>query len=73
MLHRIDITGERCPMTFVKVKFKLTKMESGDTLEVALSEGESLENVPATAKTQGYIVGPARKINDHYILEITKP
>jgi len=60
-------------MTYVKVKFKLSKIDSGDTLEVTLSGGESLENVPATAKSQGFIVGQPRKLKDHFVLEITKP
>ena len=60
-------------MTYVKVKFKLTKINSGDILEVTLSGGEPLENVPASAKAQGYIVGLPRKKDNNYILEIKKP
>ena len=73
MIHKIDITAERCPMTFVKVKFKLSKINPGDTLEVTLSGGEPLENVPATAKAQGFIVGEPRKKDNHYIIDIVKP
>lgn len=43
-------------MTFVKTKIALTKLQSGDTLEVLLSEGEPLENVPRNAREQGYHV-----------------
>ena len=42
----IDITQDRCPMTFVKTRLKLDKMESGEALAVRLSSGEPLENVP---------------------------
>lgn len=52
----LDITQEHCPMTFVKTKIALTKLQSGDTLEVLLSEGEPLENVPRNAREQGYEV-----------------
>ena len=52
----LDITKEHCPMTFVKTKIELSKLSKGDILEVLLSEGEPLENVPANAKEQGYEV-----------------
>lgn len=56
MIHTLDITKEHCPMTFVRTKLKLAQMAKGDTLEVLLSEGEPLENVPRSAKEQGYNV-----------------
>lgn len=56
MKHELDITKEHCPMTFVKTKLKLAQIQKGDTLEVLLSEGEPLENVPRSAEEQGYKV-----------------
>ena len=50
----LDITKEHCPMTFVKTKIELSKLNEGDILEVLLSEGEPLDNVPRNAKEQGY-------------------
>ena len=52
----LDITKEHCPMTFVKTKIELSKLSKGDTLEVLLSEGEPLYNVPRNAIEQGYNV-----------------
>ena len=52
----LDITKEHCPMTFVKMKIALSRLQKGDTLEVLLSEGEPLDNVPRNAKEQGYNV-----------------
>jgi len=43
-------------MTFVKTKLELAKLNEGDILEVLLSEGEPLENVPRSATEQGYKV-----------------
>ena len=43
-------------MTFVKTKIELSRLQPGDTLEVLLSEGEPLDNVPRNAKKQGYNV-----------------
>jgi len=52
----LDITKEHCPMTFVKTKIELSKLSEGDTLEVLLSEGEPLDNVPRNAVDQGFKV-----------------
>ena len=54
--HVLDITREHCPMTFVRTKIELSKLQPGDTLEVLLSEGEPLDNVPRNASEQGYQV-----------------
>lgn len=43
-------------MTFVKTKMELSKLSAGDILNVRLSEGEPLENVPKSAAEQGFKV-----------------
>jgi TusA-related sulfurtransferase len=53
---KLDITLEHCPMTFVKTKIALSKLNEGDVLEVLLTEGEPLDNVPKSANEQGYKV-----------------
>jgi TusA-related sulfurtransferase len=53
---QLDITREHCPMTFVKTKIQLSKLKSGDILEVLLTEGEPLENVPKSSREQGFNV-----------------
>ena len=37
-------------MTFVKTKIELSKLQTGDILEVLLAEGEPLDNVPRNAR-----------------------
>ena len=43
-------------MTFVKTKLRLAQINTGDILEVLLTEGEPLNNVPKSAKEQGFNV-----------------
>ena len=43
-------------MTFVKTKIELSRLQPGDILEVLLTEGEPLDNVPRNAREQGYDV-----------------
>lgn len=56
IIKQLDITKEHCPMTFVKTKIELSKLQSGDQLVVLLTEGEPLENVPKSASEQGFKV-----------------
>lgn len=49
----LDITGEICPLTFVKTKLLTEKMSSGQVAEVRLQGKEPLENVPRSLRDQG--------------------
>jgi TusA-related sulfurtransferase len=52
----LDITGLRCPMTWVATKLELERMAPGDELTVRCPEGEALENVPRSAREAGHDV-----------------
>ena len=52
----IDITGEVCPLTFVKTKLLIESMNSGETAEVRLRGKEPLENVPRNVTDHGHTV-----------------
>jgi tRNA 2-thiouridine synthesizing protein A len=54
--HTLDITGLRCPMTWVKTKLALERLAPGESLEVACPPGEALENVPRSAREAGHDV-----------------
>jgi TusA-related sulfurtransferase len=70
---KIDVTKEHCPMTFVKAKVALSKLQKGDRLEVLLLEGEPLENVPRSATENGYsIIGISRVVDNVHRVIIEK-
>jgi TusA-related sulfurtransferase len=52
----IDITGFTCPMTWVRTKLELERLEPGDVLTVSCAPGEALENVPRSAAEAGHQV-----------------
>ena len=56
MDRTLDITGLRCPMTWVRTKLELERMAPGDALEVRCAPGEALENVPRSAREAGHDV-----------------
>jgi TusA-related sulfurtransferase len=54
--HYLDVTGEVCPMTFVRTKLLIEKMSSGETAVVCLNAGEPLANVPRSVREHGHAV-----------------
>jgi TusA-related sulfurtransferase len=52
----LDITGLRCPMTWVRTKLELERMAPGEALDVECPPGEALENVPRSAEEAGHAV-----------------
>jgi TusA-related sulfurtransferase len=54
--HYLDVTGDVCPMTFVRTKLLIEKMSSGQTAVVCLNSGEPLANVPRSVREHGHSV-----------------
>lgn len=54
--HAIDITGERCPFTFVKTKLLVERMRVGETALVRLQGAEPLKNVPRALTEHGHTI-----------------
>ncbi len=54
--REVDITGETCPMTFVRTRLALDRMQPGEVLRVRLKGDEPRRNVPRTATEQGHAI-----------------
>jgi TusA-related sulfurtransferase len=54
--YYLDITTEVCPLTFVRTKLLIERMNPGDTAEVRLKGNEPLENVPRSVEEMGHAV-----------------
>ncbi len=52
----LDITGDVCPMTFVRTRLALDRLAPGQTLLVRLRGAEPIANVPRAAVEQGHEV-----------------
>lgn len=69
----LDITGEVCPMTFVRTKLVLEKMAEGQTLNIRLRDGEARHNVPRAVRDHGHeIVRLQRVEGDIFELVVRK-
>jgi tRNA 2-thiouridine synthesizing protein A len=56
MVHSLDVSDLRCPMTWVRTKLELERLASGQTLVVKLPPGEAVESVPRSAREAGHAV-----------------
>jgi TusA-related sulfurtransferase len=52
----IDLRGVPCPLSFVRTKLSLEKLQSGQRLEVWLDRGEPIEQVPNSLVMDGHTV-----------------
>lgn len=52
----IDITADRCPITYVRTRLALERLAAGQVLAVKLRGREPAENVPRSALDQGHDV-----------------
>jgi TusA-related sulfurtransferase len=55
-LARVDVRAFSCPITWVKTRMALERLQLGDRLEVLLREGEPLRNLPGSASEDGHRV-----------------
>jgi tRNA 2-thiouridine synthesizing protein A len=68
----LDITSDVCPITFVKVKLKLEQMKKGEILEVLLSDGEPVQNVPRSVQGEGHKILSVEKAGEKFQLLIER-
>ena len=68
----IDITGEVCPMTFVRTKLKLERMQPGEVLAVRLKGEEPLKNVPRAAREEGHAILSIEPQGDCHLITIRR-
>ncbi len=52
----VDITADRCPITYVRTRLALERLAVGQVLSVRLKGSEPAENVPRSALDQGHDV-----------------
>ncbi|CAM4193300.1 hypothetical protein BAMA_24035 [Bacillus manliponensis] len=59
----LDVKGLACPMPIVKTKKAMDALQSGEVLEVHLTDKGALKDIPAWAKTGGHEVLQNREEN----------
>ena len=67
-----DFRGVKCPMNFVKTKIELSTLKSGDLLEILLDDGEPIENVPGSIKSEGHNILKQDRVDNYWSVLIQK-
>jgi len=52
--HHLDITKDLCPMTYVKTRLLIEKLNLGEIAEITLQGEEPIKNVPESIKELGH-------------------
>ncbi len=67
-----DFRGVPCPMNFVKTKLVLETMKEREILEILIDDGEPIENVPASVKSEGHEIINQKVIDNYWQVVIKK-
>lgn len=67
-----DRRGVRCPMNFVRIKFDLSGMQTGERLRVLLDDGDPSENAPRWLVQEGHNVLSQIKDGNFWAAETEK-
>jgi TusA-related sulfurtransferase len=71
-VHTIDLRGVCCPTNFVKAKLALEMIDSGETVEFYLDDGEPVKNVPRSLKEEGHKLLSLEEKEGYYVLTLEK-
>ncbi|MBM3497131.1 MAG: sulfurtransferase TusA family protein [Armatimonadetes bacterium] len=70
--REVDLTGEVCPMTFVKAKLHLDRLAVGDATTLILKAGDQIRNVPRSLRDEGHAIEAVQQDGDRYRLLVRK-
>ncbi len=71
-MHTIDLRGVSCPTNFVKAKLALEMIDSGETVEFYLDDGEPVKNVSRSLKEEGHKLLGLEEKEGYYVLTLEK-
>jgi TusA-related sulfurtransferase len=67
------LRGIPCPTNFVKARLFLDKMNSGQSVEVLLDDGEPFENVTVSVQEEGHQISSSERCEGgHHRIVIEK-
>ncbi len=59
-----DCRSLGCPMNLVYAKVALSKLQSGQILELLLDDGPPINNVPGSVQREGHTILEKRQLDD---------
>jgi len=70
--REVDLTGEVCPMTFVRAKLHLDRLAVGEATTLILKAGDQIRNVPRSLRDEGHGIEAVQQDGDRYRLLVRK-
>jgi len=67
-----DLTGDVCPMTFVKAKLHLEQVGPGQLLEIIIKDLEAARDLPRSIKDEGHRIEAVRQDGGLYHFFVRK-
>jgi tRNA 2-thiouridine synthesizing protein A len=71
-MSTVDLRGISCPTNFVKAKLALEMIETGESVEFLLDDGEPIKNVPRSLKAEGHKLLSLQEEAGYYRLVLEK-
>ncbi|GAB4274215.1 MAG: sulfurtransferase TusA family protein [Deferrisomatales bacterium] len=68
----LDITGDVCPMTLVRVRMALDRVTSGGTLTILMAGGEPVASIPRALKEEGHEVTALERQGEAFRVTVRK-
>ncbi len=68
----VDLRGVPCPLNLVKAKLAIEKVALGDILEIALDDGEPIQNVPVSLGRQGQEILETTRCENYFRLKVRR-
>ncbi|MEW6490239.1 MAG: sulfurtransferase TusA family protein [Thermodesulfobacteriota bacterium] len=62
----LDITGDVCPMTLVRVRMALDKVAPGGVLRIKMAAGEPVASIPRTLRDEGHELVSLERSGEHF-------
>lgn len=56
VMQLVDVSTDTCPMTFVRARLRLDRMQAGEILEIRFRGEEPRRNLPRSLAEQGHAV-----------------
>ena len=68
----LDITGEVCPMTLVRVRVALDEVGPGGVLRIRMAPGEPAASIPRVLKDEGHELLAMERQGDAFSVTVRK-
>jgi TusA-related sulfurtransferase len=68
----VDLRGVPCPLNLVKAKLAIEKVALGEILEIAIDDGEPIQNLPVSLGRQGQEILETIRCENYFRLKVRR-